>query len=262
MFVRPSNERPRLDFGEQRVERLLQLLPKRLVFEPTRSRRSASAHDRPQLRLPPPAPRWLRGLSAGPPGPRQPRRPRCSRRRPRPACSGAVFVARGRETQSRAFLSEPGIEELYSGVAKRTASASPIALRSAATDIGATWTSSSSSYGGHRLHTLVEDEIDLRGEAPPRRGGASCCTSPGAGFPRSQEPSSRLRLLDEEELGRELDLVGQGRLPVGERDVPVDAELGAVDRRVELHRELLVPGVVGDRVRRSCPSARPASRRP
>ena len=76
----------------------------------------------------------------------------------------SVFVARGRETQSRAFFSEPGIEELYSGVAKRTASASPIALRSAATDIGATWTSSPLVVRGHRLHTLVEDEIDLRGE--------------------------------------------------------------------------------------------------
>jgi len=57
-------------------------------------------------------------------------------------------VATGRETQSIAFFSEPGMDELYSGVENRTASASPIALRKAATAIGAGWTSSSSSYGG------------------------------------------------------------------------------------------------------------------
>ena len=33
------------------------------------------------------------------------------------------FVATGRETQSSAFFSEPGMDELYSGVANRTASA-------------------------------------------------------------------------------------------------------------------------------------------
>ena len=41
----------------------------------------------------------------------------------------------GREAQSRAFLSWPGIEWLYSGVAIRTASASRIASRSSATDV-------------------------------------------------------------------------------------------------------------------------------
>ena len=55
------------------------------------------------------------------------------------------FVASGRETQSSAFFSWPGIEALYSGVAKRTASAPAIAERSSATAAGAAGPSSSSS---------------------------------------------------------------------------------------------------------------------
>jgi hypothetical protein len=43
----------------------------------------------------------------------------------------------GREAQSSAFFSTPGIEWLYSGVAIRTASASRIASRSASTASGA-----------------------------------------------------------------------------------------------------------------------------
>ena len=55
------------------------------------------------------------------------------------------FVATGRETQSIAFFSWPGIEALYSGVAKSTASASAIADRNLATVNGGGWWSSSSS---------------------------------------------------------------------------------------------------------------------
>jgi hypothetical protein len=56
-----------------------------------------------------------------------------------------AFVENGRETQSRAFLSWPGIEPLYSGVAISTASAAAIADRSAATSGGAGSVSASSS---------------------------------------------------------------------------------------------------------------------
>ena len=54
-----------------------------------------------------------------------------------------TLVAIGREAQSRAFLSAPGIDELYSGVAIRTASAEETAARSAATAAGAGSASSS-----------------------------------------------------------------------------------------------------------------------
>jgi hypothetical protein len=55
------------------------------------------------------------------------------------------LLAGGRDTQSMAFLSTPGIDELYSGVAKSTASASAIAWRSAVTAAGPSPRSSSSS---------------------------------------------------------------------------------------------------------------------
>jgi hypothetical protein len=54
----------------------------------------------------------------------------------------------GRETQSRAFFRQPGTDELYSGVANRTASASAIASFSRTTVAGRGPTSSSASYGG------------------------------------------------------------------------------------------------------------------
>ena len=55
------------------------------------------------------------------------------------------FVASGREAQSTAFLSWPGTEWLYSGVANRIASAPAIASRSSVTAAGAGSMSSSSS---------------------------------------------------------------------------------------------------------------------
>jgi len=51
----------------------------------------------------------------------------------------------GREAQSKAFFSAPGIEWLYSGVATRTASASRIAWRSSATAAGVSAASRSES---------------------------------------------------------------------------------------------------------------------
>jgi hypothetical protein len=53
------------------------------------------------------------------------------------------FVAAGRETQSRAFLSWPGMDALYSGVAMSTASAAAKRERSSLTSAGAPAASSS-----------------------------------------------------------------------------------------------------------------------
>ena len=58
-------------------------------------------------------------------------------------CSGVEV--RGREAQSIAFLSTPGTDELYSGVANSSPSAAAIAARSSATGAGAGSRSSSSS---------------------------------------------------------------------------------------------------------------------
>ena len=64
------------------------------------------------------------------------------------AAAGLPFRAlcpAGREAQSSAFLSCPGIEWLYSGVAISTASAARIASRSSRTASGATGAASTSS---------------------------------------------------------------------------------------------------------------------
>jgi hypothetical protein len=54
-----------------------------------------------------------------------------------------MFVATGRETQSIACFSWPGMDALYSGVANSTASAFAIAASKRATLAGRGWTSSS-----------------------------------------------------------------------------------------------------------------------
>jgi len=59
-----------------------------------------------------------------------------------------ALVAIGREPQSRAFLRAPGTDELYSGVAKKTASTSRTSSRNASTGSSPGATSSSPSYGG------------------------------------------------------------------------------------------------------------------
>ena len=64
------------------------------------------------------------------------------------AAAGLPFRAlcpAGREAQSSAFFSCPGIEWLYSGVAISTASAARIASRSSRTASGATGAASTSS---------------------------------------------------------------------------------------------------------------------
>src|SRR5712691_10646674 len=57
-----------------------------------------------------------------------------------------------------------------------------------------------------------------------------------------------LRLLGEEELGDELDLVRERAVPIRERHVPVDAEGRAVDGRLELEADAAPARRVLDRV--------------
>src|SRR4029077_11784030 len=56
-----------------------------------------------------------------------------------------------------------------------------------------------------------------------------------------------LRLLDEEELGRDADVVREGRLAARQRDVPVQGGLRAVARRGQLEAEALAAVRIGDR---------------
>ena len=84
--------------------------------------RSSHGDARPRslARRPPRAPCGAR------PAPRRRRTRPCSRRRPPRACCEGRSSRAGAKAQSTAFLSWPGTDELYSGVAKRTASAPAI----------------------------------------------------------------------------------------------------------------------------------------
>ena len=158
-----------------------------------------------------------------------------------------AFVASGREAQSSAFLSAPGIEELYSGVAIRTASAEATAARSAAT------------AGGRRLDVVVLvvrrhlaqpvpelERVDAARAAPPRPAATRCCASRGGGC-RRWRGSASLRRLHQREVGLQGDLVGEGLGAVRHVGVPVDPERGAVDRGLELEPVALVAVRVGRR---------------
>ena len=89
-----------------------------------------------------------------------------------------TFVAIGREAQSSAFLSAPGTDELYSGVANRTASAEATAARSAATAGGAGSASSSSSYGGTSRSPSQSSNVSSgESSSPAARSNAVLCES-------------------------------------------------------------------------------------
>src|SRR5437870_12729773 len=158
------------------------------------------------------------------------------------------FVAIGLEAQSTAFLSTPGIDELYSGVANRTPSAPAIASRSRDTAAGAGSWSSSSSYGG----TALRPSQRSISTSSPTSSAAARSSFVLYESPRTLPEMARifiaLRRLEELKLGDELDLVREGRLAGRERVVPVDPERGAVDRSLELEAEALVPVGIGDRV--------------
>ena len=73
-----------------------------------------------------------------------------------------TLAGNGRETQSRAFLSAPGIEPLYSGVAIRTASA-PCDLLPKRGDAGGAGTAVEIFVVGRDLgQALPDDELDVR----------------------------------------------------------------------------------------------------
>src|SRR5664280_253954 len=161
-------------------------------------------------------------------------------------------VANGREAQSTAFFSAPGIEELYSGVTNSRASALPISVRQRPTsDPGLR--SSSSSNGGIAFRPVNATNSASGGSsAAAVRSRRPLCESL-----RSEPVMPRTRMavllavLRKLELDRQLDVVGQSEAALGQRRVPLQAELRAVDdglqREADLDRaaERLVR--VGDR---------------
>src|SRR5687767_11282774 len=158
------------------------------------------------------------------------------------------FVASGRETQSNAFFSCPGIELLYSGVAIRTASARAIASRSSATATGASTPSSSSSYGGTFFRPPQRSRTTSSGNSSTALYSSFALYESLRRLPGMARTRISLGRLDEVELCVDRDVVGKARLAGRQRDVPVDAEGGPVDRRRQGQPDALA--AVGVRQRR------------
>src|SRR3954447_5368599 len=152
--------------------------------------------------------------------------------------------ASGRETQSSAFFRWPGIEWLYSGVAKITASAA--AMRSLSR-----WTeptcdlSSSSSYGGMSFRPSYNSNSTPDGSSVAAARRSSVLWESRRRLPDMPRTLIGLRLLGLRQL--ELDdqghVVRQREAALGKRGVPLEAELRAVDHGLEVDADL---GVAGD----------------
>ena len=154
----------------------------------------------------------------------------------------------GRDAQSIAFFSPPGTEPLYSGVAKRIASAEPHASRRRATDSGGSLVSRSWSYSGSSRDAGRIEELDLdalRGGLDRRPEEARVVASRRAGCRRRPGPSLLGLRLDERELGDELHVVGEVVATALVRRVPADAVLRAVDRGLELQADALTAERIG-----------------
>src|SRR6478735_5576988 len=151
--------------------------------------------------------------------------------------------ASGRETQSSAFLSCPGIEPLYSGVAISTAWAASIRCRSSCTSAG--WRCSSSWLKGGIVARLSYEMNSTPG--PP----SSCAARRSRVLSESRRrlpESARTRmsgLLHGREAGREGHGVSEEEATGRDRGVPADAEVVAVDLALQLEAEGLVPPRVG-----------------
>src|SRR4051794_10210235 len=143
------------------------------------------------------------------------------------------LLASGRLAQSSAFLSPPGMDELYSGVAITTASAASMASRSPVTACGRSASRSSSKIGrAARPSHSTSSAPDGSASAAARR--SMVLWEPRRALPEMPRIRIGLGLLDERELDDEGDLVGERLAARGQRGVPVHAELAAVDLGLEV----------------------------
>src|SRR3954464_9818698 len=152
--------------------------------------------------------------------------------------------ASGRETQSIAFLSWPGIEWLYSGVANRIASAAAIRSFRSVTAGCSPSPRTSSSYGGisRRPSYSSNSTPDGSSDAAPRR--SSVLWESRRRLPDMPRTLMALGLLTRQlELDDQRHVVRQREAALGKRGVPLEAELRAVDHRLEVDADL---GVAGD----------------
>src|SRR3954471_3226025 len=157
-----------------------------------------------------------------------------------------TFSGNGRDAQSIAFLSEPGSEALYSGVAISNASAPSMASKNARTGAGGVFSMSSSKAG--RVARPSHSTSSVPGGSSVAAARRSLrLWDPRRRLPEMPRIRTGLGLLDEGDVDRQRDLVGQRVAAGRKRHVPVQAERRAVDGGLELQVGARVAEGVGGR---------------
>src|SRR5918997_7032331 len=145
----------------------------------------------------------------------------------------STLSGNGRDAQSSAFLSPPGTEALYSGVAISSASASSTSSRKSRTDAGGE-SSRSSSKIGRAPRPSHSTSSTPGGSASPAARSSLRLWEPRRTLPEMPRIRMGLVLRDERQLDGQGDLVGERVAAGRQRRVPVHVELGAVDLRLEV----------------------------
>src|SRR3954468_3882476 len=161
--------------------------------------------------------------------------------------SRRTLSGNGRDAQSSAFLSAPGSEALYSGVAIRSASASEIASRKSWTAAGG-FVSRSSSKGGSSRRPSHATRTAPGGSASPAARSSLRLWEPRRRLP--EMPRIRIGLglaLDQRDLDGQRDVVGEHVAARRQGHVPVDVPVGAVDDGLEVEVTAGVAEGVGGR---------------
>ena len=231
------------ELGEVRAEALCDERARRA----RRSRRTRRAPGRREARRRRRARRRCRGCAADPAAPRSRRTRPSWRRRPRRSCSGASFHDAGRETQSMRVLQHAGHRAV-------------VLRRDQEERVGLVDASRGGPDGRRRLHRVLVEVLVVVGEdaepvdrARPRplRGASSAAAraraelyDPARGC-RRWRGSAPHADLDRREVGLEDDLVREQEAAARKRCVPLEAEVGAVDRRLELEADAVVAPRVG-----------------
>ena len=147
--------------------------------------------------------------------------------------------ARGREAQSIAFLSTPGIDELYSGVANSRPSASAIACaqlgdrRAAASGRRRPRRRAGSTSGRPRSRSRRRPA-----PAPPAWRSRRALWESRRTLPRDREDPHRVQLFWNSSSTTSRTSLAERLAAAGELHLPVHPERGPVDRRLEREREL------------------------
>ena len=150
--------------------------------------------------------------------------------------SRRTFAGNGREAQSSAFLSAPGMEALYSGVAMSRASADAIAWRSATTRGDGVAVSSILVVGGEVADAGQQLQPRRRGQRARRRPEAApCCSDPARRLPEMPRSRIRLAVLLDSSRWTEISTSQESTSPPrGQLRLKGHAPVAAIDRRSEV----------------------------